>query len=357
MNEKRTHISLLWLMLLPMALCSVSAERTQCFTPGEVMLYGAETNASFMADEEKAYGVVNLSVCNMRSKADFSSEMITQALLGMPVRVVEHDNWYRIQTPDDYLGWVHYSAIHPMSKDELTAWNQAEKIIVTAHYGFVRSEADERSQPISDVVAGDRLKWEGSKGKYYKVSYPDDRVGYISKSIAMPEGKWRKALKQDAASILRTAHTLIGVPYLWAGLSSKGMDCSGFVRNVLFMHDILIPRDASQQAPKGERIAIPRTESDYSSAPDCSLLQPGDLLFFGRKATAEKKERVVHVGIYIGEGRFIHSQGDVHISSLLPDDPLFDAFNLGRLLYGSRVLPYINKQSGLTTTLTNEYYK
>ena len=46
-------------------------------------------------------------------------------------------------------------------------------------------------------------------------------------------------------------------------------------------------------------------------APDFSNLQPGDLIFFGRKATPERKERVVHVGMYIGNKRFIHSQGDV----------------------------------------------
>lgn len=60
----------------------------------------------------------------------------------------------------------------------------------------------------------------------------------------------------DAQSIIRTAYTMIGIPYLWAGTSSKGVDCSGLVRTVLFMHDIIIPRDASQQAYVGQRIGI-----------------------------------------------------------------------------------------------------
>ena len=55
--------------------------------------------------------VVRLSVCNMRSTGDFSAEMVSQALMGMPVRVLDYDGWYLIQTPDDYIAWVHPAAI------------------------------------------------------------------------------------------------------------------------------------------------------------------------------------------------------------------------------------------------------
>ena len=66
--------------------------------------------------EGKMYGIVNLSVCNMRVEDDFSSEMTTQALMGMPVKVLQHRNWYRIQTPDNYIAWVHRVGIHPVTK-------------------------------------------------------------------------------------------------------------------------------------------------------------------------------------------------------------------------------------------------
>lgn len=296
----------------------------------------------------KTYGIVNVSVCNLRADADFSSEMMTQGLMGMPVRILQREGWYRIQTPDDYIAWVHRVGVHPVTQEELAAWNAAEKIVVTSHYGFVYSKPDAASQTISDVVAGNRLKWVGAKGAFYRVAYPDGREGYISKSFAMPEKKWRVSLKQDAASIIATACSMMGIPYLWAGTSSKGVDCSGFVRTVLFMHDIIIPRDASQQAYVGKHIDI---------ASDFGNLQPGDLIFFGRKATSERKERVVHVGMYIGNKRFIHSQGDVRISSFNPDDELFDEYNLSRLLFATRVLPYINKEKSINTTATNGYYR
>lgn len=278
----------------------------------------------------KTCGILNVSVANLRVAPDFSSEMTTQGLLGMSVRILQHKDWYRIQMPDRYIAWVHRVGVFPVTPQELEAWEQAEKVVVTAHYGFVYSQPDTHAIPVSDVVSGNRLKLKGTRGRFYRVEYPDGRQGYLEKQLAQPETQWRAQIKQDAVSILHTAHTLMGVPYLWAGTSSKGVDCSGFVRTVFYLHDILLPRDASQQAYVGQRIVI---------ASDFSNLQPGDLIFFGRKATAQRKERISHVGLYIGGGRFIHSQGDVHVSSLLPTDSLFDAFNLNRLLFATRVLP------------------
>ena len=302
-----------------------------------------------LADEgEKTCGIVNLSVATLCEKPDFASEMMTQALLGMPVKVLDKGDWHRIQTPDDYVAWVHRAGVYLVTPEELKAWNEAEKVVVTSLYGFVYSQPDKRSQTVSDVVAGNRLKREREKSAFYEVSYPDGRTGYIEKSISMPEDKWRAGVKQDAESILQTAYTLMGIPYIWAGTSTKGMDCSGFVRTVLFMHDIIIPRDASQQALVGEHIEI---------EPDFGNLLPGDLVFFGRKATDKVSQRVVHVGIYMGTKRYIHSQGDVHVSSFDPEDPLYDAFNRGRLLFATRVLPYINKVKEVNTTLTNPYYQ
>ena len=182
---------------------------------------------------DSAYGVVHISVCNMREEGKFTSGMSTQALLGMPVKVLQYTGWYEIQTPDDYTGWVHRMVITPMSKEQYNEWNRAEKIVVTSHHGFTYEKPDGKSQTVSDVVAGNRLKWEGNKGHFYKVSYPDGRQAYIPKSISQPESKWRASLKQDVESIIGTAYTMMGFPYLWAGTSSKGVDCSGLVRTVL----------------------------------------------------------------------------------------------------------------------------
>jgi cell wall-associated NlpC family hydrolase len=101
-------------------------------------------------------------------------------------------------------------------------------------------------------------------------------------------------------SLVETALKFHGIPYLWGGSSSKNIDCSGLVCNVYFMNGIQLPRDADMQALIGRELTT-------TMAPDG--LEPGDLLFFGRKASEEAEENVTHVAMYIGDGEYIHSAG------------------------------------------------
>ena len=299
-----------------------------------------------LAASAQGYGVVDISVCNLRATPDYDAEMVSQALLGTPVHILQitdKNDWPQVQTPDTYTGWVHKDAISLLSFEQYHAWNAAPKIVVTALTGVVRAEASERAATVSDVVAGDRLRDLGRQGRYWRVGFPDGRIGYLDRKLGQQEAKWRASIDRSPEAILATARSMNGFPYLWAGMSPKGMDCSGFVRAVLFMHDIIIPRDAGPQSRTGERIM--GTED----------LQPGDLVFFGRKDTAAPK--VSHVGFYLGDGKFIHSLGLVKIGSFRPEDPEYDAYNTGRYLFGGRVLPFIDQQEGLNTTLTNPYYQ
>jgi len=296
---------------------------------------------------DKIYGVVNVSVANLRKKVSFASEMMTQALLGMPVKILQEDEWYRVQTPDNYISWVNSSSIIPMNKAEYNSWNAANKIVVMSHYGFTFEKPDLNSQTVSDVVSGNMLKCEGEERGFYKVSYPDGRIAYLPKSAGMPESQWVNRDKINADSIIKLGMTFMGIPYMWGGMSAKAMDCSGFVKMVMFLNGIILPRDASQMAYVGERIDI---SNGFEN------LKPGDLLFFGRKATAEQKERVIHVAIYIGNQKFIHSQGYVHISSFNPDDKDFDQYNLNRLLSAGRILGHIGT-ADISTLKSNPFYQ
>lgn len=97
------------------------------------------------------------------------------------------------------------------------------------------------------------------------------------------------------------------------------------------MNGFIIPRDASQQIHAGKII---------DKNLDFSDLQKGDLLFFGKKATAGKKQRVTHVGIWLGNDKmeFIHSSGNVHISSMDSLQNNYDSFNKNRYLGSRRYL-------------------
>lgn len=313
-----------------------------------VLAFGTVVARSSAESDTAKWAIINVSCCNLRTTGDYDAGMESQALLGMPAKVIEGGTWVKIETPDEYPAWVLKSSLVLVNKQQLDAWNQAPQVVVTSIYGFVYEKPSTSSQHVSDVVASNRLKLLGKSGAFYNVEYPDGRKGYISVKDAQKVTDWRKAIKQEANSIIATGMKLNGIPYMWGGMSTKGVDCSGFIRTILYMHDIVIPRNASQQAKKGQHLEI---------EPDFSNLIPGDLVFFGRKATEDKPAHVSHVGMYIGNQKFIHSLGWVHVSSFNPADPEYDEYDLNRLLWAQRVLPYINKEDGLTTTDKNEFYK
>ncbi|HUF29520.1 MAG TPA: C40 family peptidase [Gemmatimonadaceae bacterium] len=92
-------------------------------------------------------------------------------------------------------------------------------------------------------------------------------------------------------SLVTLARQQLGRRYVLGGTTpDKGFDCSGLIRYVLAKLDIAVPRTAAQQEGVGATVAK-----------DTAVLRPGDLLTFGRG------NRATHIGIYVGDGRFIHA--------------------------------------------------
>ena len=154
-------------------------------------------------------------------------------------------------------------------------------------------------------------------------------MAFVKKSDASPYQDWKSSLEPTQESLVATSKTMLGVPYLWGGTSIKGVDCSGFTKTIYFMNGMIIPRDASQQIHEG--ILVDDTK-------DFDQLLPGDLLFFGKKATETSPERVIHVGMWLGNNEFIHSAGNVHISSVDKNSENFDEYNYNRYLRSKRIL-------------------
>jgi cell wall-associated NlpC family hydrolase len=298
-------------------------------------------SASLMGLE---YAVGNLSVGNNRANPQHQAELMTQTLLGTPLRVLKKQGgYYLVKTPDDYLAWTDAGAIKLMNKQQFDAWQKAEKIIFISDYGHGFSAADINSPRVSDLVGGNILQLMGEVKDFYKVAYPDGRLAFVPKAQATSYRQWVKRPNPNANAILTTAQTLIGVPYLWGGTSIKGVDCSGFTKTAYFLNGIVIPRDASQQALVGDPVDV--LEKDTISITKClKNLQPGDLLFFSAaKRRGINGGRVSHTAIYMGNGEFIQSAGMVKISSMLADAPNYDGAQISSLVGARRILTEIGK--------------
>jgi len=279
--------------------------------------------------EGKFWGLVNISVCNMRKEPRHSAELVTQGILGTPVKILKRKgSWFLIQTPDRYLGWVDSGGIEWLPEHGIKDYIKREKIIFTEIYGFSYQKPEEDSRTISDLTSGNVLFLEEKLDSYYKVSYPDGRFAYIRKSESKLYIEWLNENSFDPMKLTSVAFSMLGVPYLWGGTSSKGMDCSGFTKTIYFMSGYLLPRDADQQENMGTLVDEEKT---------FSMLQKGDLLFFGRAATDSTDEKVTHVGMWIGDMKFIHASGDIHMSSMDPGSDIFDEYNRNRYIRTKRL--------------------
>lgn len=261
---------------------------------------------------ERTWGVATLSSTSLRYGSNYSAEMATQVPMGTPLRVLEKRSyWYRVITPEGYTAWTTTTGVARMNETEFEAWKNSDKVMITADLVQVLDRPNDKGETVSDAILGNILATDNQvNGRYLAVRLPDGRSGWVLRNATQPFDAWLKACDPTQKNILATARHFNGYPYLWGGTTTKAMDCSGFTKTVYFLNGIILRRDASQQAKTGEEVEV--TE-------DFSNLQPGDLLFFGRKATAERKESITHVGIYMGNQQFIHSASRVKINSLNPE--------------------------------------
>ena len=303
----------------------------------------------------KVYGLATLSVCNNRFEPNHAAEMATQVLLGTPVEILKKERgYYLVRTPDNYISWTDDAGIEAMTLEEFNAWQSADKVVYTSQYGHAFSKPLGKASPVSDVVAGNVFKVLNRKRKYYKVSYPDQRIAYIPVKDAAKYKNWVSRSNPQASNVLNTATSLLGVPYLWGGTSVKGLDCSGFTKTCYFLNGIIIARDASQQVLSGEQVDI--FESDtVNIIKALKNLKAGDLLFFAAGKYKVDKPRVTHTAIYIGEGRFIQAAGLIRINSLISGDSYYDEFQTRTLVNAKRILTSIGKP-GITRVDEHPFY-
>ena len=274
---------------------------------------------------KKIWGVVSLSIANLRSKPAHSSELVSQAIMGTPVRVLKiEDGWVLVQTPDRYIAWTNQAAVRLMSSSEMNEWRNGDRLIYTESNGSVYEDS-KQTVVMSDLVAGAIVTKKSESKNITEVSLPDGRVGFVTNQ------NWRnfKQMKDTVSligdNLIIAGKRFLGFPYLWGGTSSKAMDCSGFVKTVYFLNGMVLERDASQQINHGKEIDI---SSGYTN------LQKGDLLYFGSK----QPYKVTHTGMYIGDSEFIHSSGFIHINSLDKNKSNYNSELVPKLVGARRVI-------------------
>ena len=198
--------------------------------------------------------------------------MPTQVLYGETVQVLERRNgWTRIEVPDQpsplgthgYPGWI-------------LSWQLAKG----------------KTAGPSAIVTVRSVKLANG-----------DEVGFGSQvpRDAVPAAAV-KPLPKTRADIVRSAKLFLGLHYLWGGLSSWGMDCSGLTWAAYRAHGITIPRDADAQFTAGKPVAL-------------ADALPGDLIFF------EGATKPGHVAMLIGGGLMIEAPNSSTVVRIVPIRP------------------------------------
>lgn len=277
------------------------------------------------------WALPHISVANVRTAPSHSSELSTQALMGTPLRIHDRisNGWYFVEMPDGYWGYVIDNSLTVTDDEYMKKWRDAPRVIVVSDREVKAYSGEKDNVTVSDLVQGDIMEGSIKNGKRRtEVTLPDGRTAWVDTKDVMSLDKWSRQ-NPDASLVVSTAAAVMGTPYLWGGLSSKGMDCSGLTKMCYYRNGLILMRDASQQALTGTEV----NEND---------LKKGDLLFFGNMVT----RRVNHVGIYIGDGIFIESAGRVRLNRL---DAVDNFFFARRILGGG-------ESKGITKVMNHPWY-
>jgi len=286
----------------------------------------------------KTWALATLSVSNIRALPDHTAELVSQALMGTPMKVLDFNNgWYRVQTPEHYIGWMDTAGLQRVTQKELDGWKISNRYLFNCMSGFAYDSPGKKGEVITDLILDDLFEVEAKVRGLLKIKIPDGRIAYIRKKDCISWKDWSNQ-QPNAKAVLTVPRKMMGTPYMWGGTSVRATDCSGFVKQAYYSQGIILARDASQQARYGESI-------DFNNK---NNLQPGDLLFFGCSA-----QRITHVGIYLGKGNFIHSSGRVHISSIVPGDPKYNANR--KNVAASRILNSLNTE-GIVRVKNHPWY-
>ena len=244
-------------------------------------------------------GAETTTAVNLRTGAGTGNAIIATVSEGTAL-IVEADTgsgWYKVNY-DGESGYMSADYLSFSETMDLTAQGWVDGSDVR-----MRAAAGTDSEIVRVTTYGESVEILGVDGEWYKVS-AGGKTGYIRGdyvSFTEPDPSQAPAAGSIGEQIVAFAEQFLGTPYVWAGSSPSGFDCSGFVSYVFKNFGYTVNRTAASMYTNG--VAVDKSE-----------LQIGDAVFF-----ASSSESIGHVGIYIGDGEFIHSSsgcGYVTISGL-----------------------------------------
>lgn len=240
-------------------------------------------------------GVVNVSALRMRDKPAASADVVDVAYSGESVLLLEQSgDWYKVLYNDE-TGYMY--------GEYLTVYIKAD---IDLGSGSVNcSSVNLRTGPgtdydiVTSMQSGSQVNISGINDGWYKVTSGTSSGYILSDYITLDINTTSDAASSQSQSLIEYAEQYIGTPYCYGGSSSSGFDCSGFTKYVFSNFGYSLNRTAAGQMSNGTSVSQ-------------SNLQVGDLVFF-----KDTSEAASHVGIYIGNNKFIHSaSGGVKITSL-----------------------------------------
>lgn len=206
------------------------------------------------------------------------------------------DGWYQIS----YSGKPAY-----ISADYAEVVEDYSVGYITGQNVNLRDIPSIEDSSVLDCLSNAKIKIHEKQEDWYKVTTEDDLEGYVFGKFVSFESDIT-ASNADSSAIIAIAKSKLGCPYEWAGEGPNAFDCSGFAKYCFKQaYDISLPHSASAISQKGTRVSKEN-------------LQAGDFVFFATSGSGS----VNHVGIYIGNGEFIHASSSssnghqVHINAL-----------------------------------------
>jgi len=257
--------------------------------------------------------VVVKPVVDLHAKTNARSERVNQAILGTPLIVGKGSkNWLWVTTPDAYRGWIEVSATRRLKRSEPRYASRGRVAVMSSNLGVVYLERFGEPRESLQVVVGTRFELVTEQKHRFRVRLPDGRLGLVRKEDVQVHDADFTYPVTSRERIVDTARRFLGVPYLWGGTTPLGFDCSGLVQLAFGLNGVQLPRDADQQFAVGRQV-------------DVGELEPADLVFFSRKSSG-----ITHVGIFAGNGKFLHSAGGGKGVTITPfKDPYYQSIFVG----------------------------